>query len=181
MGRRGYESPFGKRRRSLFDRILGIEDDYPLTLAELLLQFMSNRPPADKSKIQCSCSKVMKMRKSQFTKLPPLLIVKVDRTGKSGQQLNMQYLQCPDSLDMNGFVVQGYTGPTTYDLVSTICYSSEREFVAVIRHCKNKQRYEFRNGSVKIYNDKLPIYIACYTIRNTNTSLYHNIKSNTKL
>ncbi len=51
MGRRGYESPFGKRRRSLFDRILGIEDEYPLTLAELLLEFMTNRPPADKTKL----------------------------------------------------------------------------------------------------------------------------------
>lgn len=54
MSKHRYESPF-KRRRSLFDRILGIEDEFPLTLIELLIEFMSSRTPLDKAKLKCNC------------------------------------------------------------------------------------------------------------------------------
>lgn len=49
------------------------------------------------------------------------------------------------------------------------------------KNCKNHQKYEFRNGSVKIYNGTLPIYFACYTIKPNTESLYRNIKSNLTL
>lgn len=134
-----YESPMNKRRRSLMDRLLGIEEEFPISLAELLIDFMGSRSPQDKA--VCSCSSPMKMTQCKFSRLPNVMLVKIGRVQKDLVAMNPTTVECPESWDMNGFVVDGYKGPTHYDLISTLCFTPEGEFVAVARNCKNKQRY----------------------------------------
>lgn len=65
----------------------------------------------------------MKVKQSKFNQLPSILLIKIGRTQKDTSLMNNTNVDCPEAWDMSGFVVDGYKGPTAYELASTICFT----------------------------------------------------------
>jgi hypothetical protein len=81
--------------------------------------------PQDKSKLNCSvCFSPMVVKECKFISLPRVLLIKINRTLKDTPVLSNLYVECPETLNLAGFTVPNYTGPTVYDLNSTICVNN---------------------------------------------------------
>lgn len=94
-----------------------------VTILELMFHFMKIIEPTGEVKRSCEeCGEGMGKKEAKFNRLPKILFIQVPRLNKDGYTINTKKVDfSTKTLDLVGFVENGYVGETVYEFSSGIC------------------------------------------------------------